>query len=723
MEKLQLAFLWNHHQPYLKNARGYYQMPWVRLFSTRSYLDFLKLLDDYPRIQQTINITPSLLIQLQDYAENDAKDLIWILSEIPANKLTAENKATILDNFFVAKSQNMIKPYPRYYELYNRYKALRRKAEAPDIIDQFTTRDYLDTQVWYNLTWIGQLSRRKPAIQNLFDKGSDFSEADKQLLLEETRLLIQEMLPAYQRALSDKRIELTTSPKYHPVIPLLLDTQSALAARPGLQIPLPPIAFPDDAADQLREGIETFDQIFGQTPEGIWPPEGGISEAAARLLERHGIRWIATDESILIRSLGKRHDSVSRYRPWRFSQNGRPLDIFFRDHYLSDAIRVVYHKWDIDEAVDDFMDRLYTIRRRIVKRSGAASLKHHLVSIVLLGDKFWNHYKDAGYPFLARLFERLSKDKKVTTTTFSGFLERTSEAENLPRLIPGSWRNNSFNVWIGSEEDNRAWEQLRMTRAFLTAKEQEGVLPEDLLKQAWEHIYITEGSDWYWWYGEEHASDQDLELDQLFRENLMQVYEICGAEIPPELYQTIKQGEMTRFMSIKPERMIRPTIDGKESHRDEWQGAAAYNLQSAFLSTPDPDGQMMEQLFVGFNETTLFLRIDFRRAPLLMHEFVVSIKMPLQYLITISPLRGVMDRFGPLGDEPLRHLLNPSFRLKECLEIAISFEDLGIEGGDVLGFQISVRQNNTMIETFPFHQMIEVDIPETEHTRREWAIR
>ena len=721
MEKLQLAFLWNHHQPFYRNARGFYQMPWVRFFSTRNYLDILKLLETFPAIRQTVNISPALLLQLEDYTHKGAKDLVWILTEIPAATLTPDKKAAILDNFFVAKSQNMIKPYPRYFELYNRYKAYYRKAPAIDFVDEFSTQDYLDIQVWYNLTWIGQITRERQTIRRLFEKGHDFEEADKQILLRETRSILQELLPAYRRAATGNQIELATSPQYHPVLPLLIDTQTAVIARPGLPIPLPPIALPEDAAAQLAGGLEIFRRLLDHEPAGLWPPEGGVSEATVNLLAHQPLDWIATDQSILARSLGKRYDSLAIYRPWQYHGGQRPLPMFFRDHYLSDAIRVVYHKWPIEKAVDDFLDRLYDIRRKIVRRSGAASLREHLVTVVLMGDKFWNHYRASGYPFLTALFERLSRDRKVVTTTFSRFLDTSPTIPALSRVAPGSWRNSNFNVWIGSQEDNRAWEQLRMTRSFLTAKEQEGVIPDDQLAKAWEHIYITEGSDWYWWYGEEHASDQDLELDQLFRENLMQVYDICGAEIPPDLYQTIKQGEMERFISIKPAKMVRPSIDGRESSPGEWQGAAEYSLQSAYLSTPDPSGQMMERLFVGYHETALFLRIDFRRAPLVMNEYVLSIKMPQQMLITISPLRGVMDRFGPLGDEPQRQLLNPSFKLSQCLEIAIPFEDLAVEGGDTLGFQLSVRQNRNIIETFPFHQIIEVEIPEVDKIQREWT--
>jgi alpha-amylase/alpha-mannosidase (GH57 family) len=121
MKKVYLAFLWHQHQPMYKNpATGVYELPWVRLHATKDYYDMVAILDDFPKIKSNINLVPSLLMQLEEYASGKAKDRFMDLTLKDAKLLTQDEKTFILANFFLANLENMILPFPRYSQLYNK---------------------------------------------------------------------------------------------------------------------------------------------------------------------------------------------------------------------------------------------------------------------------------------------------------------------------------------------------------------------------------------------------------------------------------------------------------------------------------------------------------------------------------------------------------------------------------------------------------------------------
>lgn len=719
---LNVAFLWHQHQPYYKNAAGYYQMPWVRFHGTKDYLDLLLILREFPQLKQTVNLVPSLLWQLQDYVEHQAKDNIWLLTEIPADRLGEREKRAILDNFFLANAETMIHPYPRYHELYLKRERITRQAAEEQIQEQFTTQDFLDLQVWYNLTWIGPITRQRPPIQELFQKGRHFTEADKQTLMQEIRRILAEIIPLHRELWEAGQIELTTSPFYHPILPLLIDSTVAKESTPEIVLPVPPFKHPEDAQAQIRKGLEYFESLFGRRPAGMWPSEGSVSEAAALMIARHHLRWIATDEAILIHSLPESGGANRIYRPYRFQRGSRSIVIFFRDHQLSDAIGFVYSGWEAEKAVEDFISRLCAIRKRIVEEAGEEALRHHLVSVILDGENCWEFYPENGLFFLRALYRRLSVEPRIRTVTFSEFLDTDPEIPTLPRLFPGSWINHNFNIWIGAEEDNRAWQLLQQAHEFLERMQKEGVLTPEQLEQAWEHLYIAEGSDWCWWYGDEHTSAQDLEFDELFRQHLMQVYEIAGQEIPVALYQTIKHAHFDRFATIHPKNLIHPVIDGRVSHFYEWVGAAEYDASHSPQTAMHQVSRIMDKFYVGFDRERLYLRADFLQPPEKLYEYVIAGKTPRQMTIVVSPLRGVMEKFVPREEAMHKTLLEPSFKLGKILEIALPFRDLELAPGDMFGFQFQIKQGGQLVETFPHTKIIEIEVPDRYYELREWWV-
>ncbi|MFH1025742.1 MAG: glycoside hydrolase family 57 protein, partial [Nitrospirota bacterium] len=380
---LYISFLWHMHQPFYKDPfTGMYRLPWVRLHGTKDYLDMAEILLDFPDIKQTFNFTPSLLEQIIDYAEHQAGDRYLELSLKKASELNIEDRTFILENFFLANWEHMIKPFPRYFELLMKRGSHLIRSELKRMTQYFSVSDFRDLQVLFNLCWIDPMFRKKdPFLSMLVDKGRDFTEEDKVLLLEKQLDLLKKIIPCYKEMVTEDRIELSVSPFYHPILPLLCDTNAAKIALPDVRLPQKRFSHPEDAQRQIRMGIEYFEKVFGYRPVGMWPSEGSVSEEVLRLVSREGIRWIGTDEDILSLSLGRPLRDSSRnvvdprslYSPHLFED----VSIVFRDHSLSDLIGFEYAKWDPGKAAEDLLAKLIRIWRSVPKD------KPYLVSIIL----------------------------------------------------------------------------------------------------------------------------------------------------------------------------------------------------------------------------------------------------------------------------------------------------------------------------------------------------
>ncbi|MEW6409533.1 MAG: glycoside hydrolase family 57 protein, partial [Nitrospirota bacterium] len=377
---LYINFIWHMHQPYYKDPEtGDYVLPWVRLHGIKDYYDMVAILRDFPEIKATFNIVPSLLSQIKDYVENGATDRCLIHTLVPADSLDLENKVFILNNFFLANWDNMIKIYSRYNELLSKRGYNVVKGEIERISRYFSTQDFLDLQVWFNLAWFDPLFKDKdPFLSYLIKKGRDFTEEEKSGLIEKQKEILSLIIPEYRKAESSAQIELSTSPFYHPILPLLCDTNIAKASMPDINLPKIRFSHSEDAVEHINRAVAYHYEIFGKKPKGMWPSEGAVSESIIPIAVNAGIEWIATDEDILSRSLGiniekdpfggvKKPDIL--YKPYRLSggeikkltisppKGG--VSIFFRDHTLSDLIGFVYSKWDYRNAVEDFIFRLH----------------------------------------------------------------------------------------------------------------------------------------------------------------------------------------------------------------------------------------------------------------------------------------------------------------------------------------------------------------------------
>jgi len=516
---LYLAFIYHMHQPYYKNLlTGETTLPWVRLHGIKDYLDMVEMLSNYPAVHQTFNLVPSLIEQLEDYNHSKVKDKFLELSYKPAQELTSEDKAFILQNFFSINRERVIALFPRYYELYFKK---QRNAE-------FSVQDYLDLQVWFNLSWFDPAYRKSISeLKKIMDKARFFSEEEKKSVLDKQLYILKEIVPGYKKLMHSGQVEVTISPFYHPILPLLYNTKIAKEANTRSSLPKIAFAYPEDALAQINTAIEFYKDNFAQKPAGIWPSEESVSEHILPLLINSGIKWIVADEAILFKSLKKKkRDTALIYQPHLLKREEGELNIIFRDRNLSDLIGFVYYNWKAEDAVADLMKHLKNI-------ASAFKDEDKLVTIAMDGENAWEYFANDGHDFLELLYKRLSESDFLKPVTVSEYLKMHPAKCEIKRLAAGSWIYANFGKWIGNPCKNKAWEYLSIARGEL--EEVKSSLAKAKLELAYKQIYIAEGSDWFWWYGE----DPDGGFDKLFRMHLSNFYTLIGKEIPDYLQRPI----------------------------------------------------------------------------------------------------------------------------------------------------------------------------------------
>ncbi len=723
---LSVLFLWHQHQPLNKDGlTGRYELPWVRLHATKDYYDMAALLDEFPTLKANFNLVPSLLTQLDDYAGGKVQDRFLELTLKRASDLTFEDRQFILQNFFMAHWDTMIDTRPRYRELLEKRGRMATHESLSRTQNYFKEQDWRDLQMWFNLTWCDPLWREKdPLIKSLFEKGKNFTEDDKQKLIQK-QLEICGLVVAKHKELQERgQIEVTTTPFYHPILPLLCDTEIARTALPQITLPAKHFQHPEDAKEQVRRACEDYARRFGRAPQGMWPSEGSVSEEAAKLMAEAGIRWAATDEGVLARSLPL--NAFARedlYEPYRLAVGDKYLHFFFRDNELSDAVGFVYASWDPEKAADDFMRRLREIRTRLKDKA-----RPHVVSVVLDGENCWEYYRDDGLPFLRALYSRLAADPTLETVRASDYLDRVKEVKMLPKIWPGSWINSNFAIWIGHSEDNTAWELLGRTREFLKGlvDAHPEIHDRPHIQRAWEEIYIAEGSDWCWWYGDDHSSANDAMFDYLFRKHLMNVYELVGGEIPDDLHLPIKQ-KRKKILITEPDDFIHPLMDGKVSSYFEWRSAGVYHTEAGGTGTMQKAENLIKSIYYGFDPQNIYIRTDFNRT--LTAETLKGISLKL---IIHSPTGYEADIvFGQdnklivqlrTRDQSSAETISVLGAYKKILELALPINKLG--NPDKKDFQVSlvVLKEGLEQERWPSDSTLKIPYPSTEIFVNNWHL-
>lgn len=718
---LSVAFLWHMHQPFYKDPlTGLYRLPWVRLHGTKDYLDMAEIQSGFPAIRQTFNFTPSLLEQLSDYTENNATDRYRELSLMNAADLSQEERVFLLENFFLANWETMIRPFPRYSELLSKRGTRLIRSDLARLARYFRVQDFLDLQVLFNLCWIDPLFRRNDTdLRTLAEKGRDFSEEEKRLVLEKQHTILRQIIPRYREMLGKGQIELSCSPFYHPILPLLCDTNIARIAQPDIHLPRQRFSHPADAEKQIRDGLEYFEKIFGYRPRGMWPSEGSVSEEVVKIAKDAGIQWIATDEDILAASI-ERHlrdsarnllDPRTLYSPHLFEN----VSIIFRDHLLSDRIGFVYAKWEPMNAANDLIRHLEEIAASIPKD------KPYLVSLILDGENAWEYYANDGYDFLNYLYEGLSTNERLQTVTVSEFLDTHGPGSNLDKLHPGSWIYGNFAVWIGHEEDNTAWDYLAETRKELELFQ--AVHPDRNLSEAWKSVYIAEGSDWNWWYGDDHTTETQKDFDELFRTNLMNVYREMGKEIPPFLFVPVLREDRSIAPTVAIRGFIDPKIDGTVTSYYEWYQAAQMDIRKSGGSMHKAES-LLSGIYYGFNKETLFLRAD---PAIPSNEFPEDLSFSIDF---VKP--SMLKVFVSVRPELSASLLEkrnsdwkkvkdiPDVAFGDVFEIGIPFGDLHARENDVVNFSLCITKEGEEIERCPWRGHITLTVPTPDFEAMLW---
>lgn len=614
MQPVTLALFWHQHQPYYPDdVANETLMPWVRLHGTKDYYGMAMHLKEVPEFRCTINLVPSLLVQLQRYTDRDGSDRHLDLSRASAESLSEDDLHYLLDNFFMASVDNMIRPFPRYHELYMRrgFGIDPVEAAAP----RFSPRDIRDLQVWSNLTWMHELAfENDPELKEFREKGQNWTEKEKNWFLDKQKQVLAQIIPLHKELAESGQVELTTTPFFHPILPLLWNKQSAREAMPHCELPKHLDPYADDAIVHLSRAVKFHEQTFGMKPRGMWPSEGSVSQDIIPAIAEVGIEWIASDEEILSHSTngwisrdghGHLNHPAMLYRPWRIENGDEKLQMIFRDHAMSDLIGFHYQRSRPHDAANDLIYKLKAIGHAVESQNAG---RRALVPIILDGENCWEYYPDGGVEFLRKLYRSCAADKEIMPQTVSDYLDEHPATDRIGHLFAGSWISHNFHIWIGHHEDNTAWDLLHETREFLVAKQTEDKLPKKQLDRALEELYIAEGSDWFWWFGDDHSSAQDSLFDQLFRKHLQNVYTLLEEPIPQSLTRPITHAEH-RKLHTSPTGFLPVRVDGRHTYF-EWISAGHYVAGNERGTMTIVTQGIVREVFFGFDHERLLLRID-----------------------------------------------------------------------------------------------------------------
>ena len=721
---LNVAFLWHMHQPmYLDPFTHEFLMPWVRLHGVKAYSDMISLFEKgevAEACKVTFNLVPSLLKQLKGY--QNRKDIFFELSSRDPGDLSLQDKAFILRHFFSCHWPTMVEPHERYRQLLEARGRHIEKLDLEAVAASFSHHDIRDLQVWFNLAWVGFSLSEDPFISGLLAKGRLFSEAEKRELLEFHLRILNGLISRYRALWEQERIDISTSPFYHPILPLIIDTESARRCMPNARLPAR-FSYPEDAEVQLVKAREFMNELFGRPPLGLWPSEGSVSPELVPLAEKVGFEWMATDEGILHNTLGE-HAGVRLFQPYRVTRGRASLAVVFRHHELSDLIGFVYQKTEPGVATRDFHRRL----KEILRNCEGMFQKPPLCIIALDGENPWEYYLDGGKEFLKGLYTSIASDPDIHLTTITDYIHRYPPEIQFNELYTGSWINSDFSIWIGGREENDAWEELLSARLALshtdTAQNR-----EDSMESAREHLLVAQGSDWFWWYGDKFHSDFAPIFDRLFRDYLKSAYNAMGQPYPASLDTPIKiQVEPARV--TPPVAFIDPEIDGRLSFYWEWAGAGSITpstKDSMYKSTI-----YINEVAYGFNVDCFFVKVvptndldlwggDKTCIIVGIHgEHDVEIRIGGQGAECTS---ASID-FEVLFDGKKKSCDDIGVRLAfdEIVEIATPFVLLGKRAGEEVDFFVRLDHNDVTVERWPETGTISFEVPDRDFERRIWLI-
>ncbi|MGB8800384.1 MAG: glycoside hydrolase family 57 protein [Candidatus Acidiferrales bacterium] len=717
MGRVNLVLVWHMHQPqYRDPVSGRYMLPWTRLHALKDYWGMVKVLAEFPGVHATFNIVPLLAAQIEEYASGKFREPWFEVAFAQADQLKPEQKREILERAFQV-NEIYVQRWPRFSDL----QAQVRSAGAEACAARFNEQDWRDLQLLSQLAWMDEeYIAKDPVVNLLAAKGTGYTERDKQLLREKQLELLGAVLPEYRIAAESGQIEISTTPYYHPILPLLCDTDVARVSNPHTPLPQPPFRFPGDAREQLSRARKYHERVFGKPPAGLWPSEGSVSDESLEIAADLGFKWFATDEGVLgrTRNIGFWRDAAGYpengpelYSPWKLQRAGKEMHGFFRDHYISDLVGFVYSRMGAVQAAEDFHRRIRAIGDR--EPAGRTAT----VSIILDGENAWEYYPENGRQFLREFYRRVQNDSEIRALTVSEAVEANPNAPAMPGIFPASWINANFDVWIGHSEDVRAWNLLRDAREAYQRAAERGFTATTAaqLERAYEAVLAAEGSDWNWWYGPEHGSANDAEFDELYRKHLTEIYTALGEPAPDVLAHPIKKApELGR--REPPESYLDVTVDGRETSYFEWLGAGLY--------ATDPRGGTMHGrtrvlggLYYGFGEKYFFLRVDpVPEAIAEIPDFQLRLTLwgSRETRITVRVAKGKFA--GCVLEQGGACLLHPETMVTaafgKIIEVAIARELFDLRGRRQLLLSVALWEGGLPVEVLPVDGMLELVLGE-----------
>jgi alpha-amylase/alpha-mannosidase (GH57 family) len=722
MNRVNLVVLWHMHQPQYRDPEtGRYVLPWTRLHATKDYFGMVKVLEEFPGFHATFNVVPALGMQLEEYASGKFNEAWFSLAFKNAEMLTREDKAEILARGFQVNHERLMSRWKRFVELYE----WSRPADGAQALVTFTTRDWRDLQVLSQLAWMEESWLEKDeVVSRLASKGRDFTENDKEALRAKETELIGLVLPAHREAARRGQIELSTTPFYHPILPLICDSDIARVANPSTPLPRRAYRHPEDAREQSRRAREYHERVFGMKPAGLWPSEGSVSDQTLAIASEEGFKWFGTDEGVLGRTLnvgffrdgtGLPANAERLYKPWRVQTPSGGITGLFRDHHLSDLIGFVYSRMDSKAAAADLHGRLRFLGERV------QSAQPLTICIFLDGENAWEYYPGNGREFLREFYGRVASDQDFRALTASEAIAAAGDVPVTPGIFPASWINANFDVWIGDSEDVTAWELLWDAReAYTKAADSErggraGAPTATALSSAYESLLAAEGSDWCWWFGPEHSTANDAEFDALYRKHLTGVYLALGRVPPAELAKPIKR-KPEHALELAPTGFVNVRVDGRDSSYFEWLAAGLYSPERRGGSM---HGRIfyLHELRYGFEEERFCVRVDLFPevlADLEDSEFRITIAGAEELTVVAKIERGHLSEFAV--ERKNLCLLNPKdiveVAFDRILEVAIRREALDIAGKTHLRLGVALWHCGLPVDVLPASGFLDVSFGE-----------
>ena len=369
-KKLSVAFLWHMHQPvYQDSPEGTFFMPWARLHAVKDYLDMLYIMDKFPNLKLNFNLSPTVLDAFKKYAEG-YDDIHSVLLAKPVDELSDEDKLFILNYFFDANYKNLIMCHAGYDELYK-----KRTGVTELNINDFSLQEYSDIMFWFNAAWMDPIwVNYYPALKSLINKNKGYTYEDRLTLLNIQRDIIGKIIPSYKQYQDEGKIEISTNPLFHPIIPILMDANVAKNSTAHYGLPECKFNFKEDAYAQVKSAIDMYELLFGCKPKGMWPSELSVSDDTLKLFSECGIEWTIADESILSETLkkefirdnrGNLEDPYHLSNAYTYKNKNSKIGLFFRNSVIANLVGFEYPHYDSAQAANDLYDRIKQIQDKL----------------------------------------------------------------------------------------------------------------------------------------------------------------------------------------------------------------------------------------------------------------------------------------------------------------------------------------------------------------------